>query len=331
MLPMLTVTGVPGLLYLNGRLCGETGASAMPLSPDGVQYLELRPFDLEERGAVLRLRVEDGRLVEGVTGDVFAVQWPSGWIAMELKSAMGAQDAMATSPRLLSQLAMPGGQYLLVDEGGHASFGRDSVEAIFLPVEDIVDGTLRALPYAGLCLAEGSTTRGQFAAVLRAEDAPALLVVAQGSSVQVDGQGVMTSVEPLEDVVGHAILRTLAPDATGAFRETSRDIAWRDGMPRWPMSPQDTAKAWLEALLLGASEEAMGYLLQPSQQQQFMQVVGTFASVTQLPEDGDEGIRLGILQMEGENLATVREIRFTTVRMQGSQGEYKIESVWEGV
>ena len=37
MLPMLTVTGVPGIVYLNGIFCGETGEAALPVGMRGVQ------------------------------------------------------------------------------------------------------------------------------------------------------------------------------------------------------------------------------------------------------------------------------------------------------
>lgn len=97
MLPMLTFEGVPGLLYLNGRLCGETGRAAFPIAPDGIQYLELRPFDPEARGATLRLDLREGRLACDLPEGVYAVQWPGGWIAMELPDAR-AEMARASVP-----------------------------------------------------------------------------------------------------------------------------------------------------------------------------------------------------------------------------------------
>lgn len=333
MLPMLTVTGVPGLLYLNGRLCGETGMAAMPLSPDGVQYLELRPFDCGARGAVLRLRIERGVLREGLTGDVYAVQWPGGFIAMEMRGAPGGSgtDARDVPPRLLSSIAMPGGVYLLVDEGGVPSFGRDSREALFLPVEGITDGRVQMLPYPGLCAAEGSAAGCQYAAVLRADGAPEIVCFAKGSSARVDGQGVIHCVEPLGDFVRHTSVRTIAPDAYGDYREVSRELSFEEGAPRWPASPEDTARAWLEALLLGAHEEAAGYLLNPMELPRFQQTVGAYDAVAALPERGASGVRLGVLAVTGENLAIVREIVFTAVPRESAQGSYKIESVSEGI
>ena len=98
MLPMLTVTGAPGIVYLNGIFCGETGAAALPMGMRGVQYLELRPFDPDTPAAALRLTFEDGRLTGGVTGNAFAVQWPDGRVELELRAS--AREAEA--PRLLA-------------------------------------------------------------------------------------------------------------------------------------------------------------------------------------------------------------------------------------
>ncbi len=332
MLPMLTVSGTPGLVYLNGRLCGETGAAAMPLARDGVQYLELRPFDAGARGAVLRLRVADGRLVEGVSGEVFAVQWPNGWIALELRGGPGAEaDVPQADPTLLARLDMPGGQYLLVNEDGVPTFGRDADEAVFLPTEGVTAATLRPLQYPGLCAAEGDCAAGRFAAVLRAQAEPEIVQCAVGASAQVDGQGVLHCVEPTDDLVGHATIFVWSPDAQGRYALRSRETAWLGGSPRWPQTPGETARAWLEALRYGAHDEAAGYLLRPELSADLAQTAGAFDSVVDLPADGTDGVNLGVARMEGENLLVVRRLDFTTVRQPGAQGNWKIETISEGV
>lgn len=326
---MLTVTGAPGLVYLNGRLCGETGAAAMPLARNGVQYLELRPFDTNRSGAVLRLRMENGRLVEGISGDVFAVQWPDGWIALEMRDVTEEAAAMDTPPKLLAQLDMPGGRYLLVSEGGVPSFGRNADEALFLPITGVTDASLRPLPYAGLCAAEGAGAEGRFAAVLRAEGAPEMVLCASGASVRLDAQGVLHALEAAGDLVGHASKCVWAPDAQGRYALKSREPAWLEGGPRWPATPLDTARAWLEAMRLSMREEAAGYLLRPENQERYERLVGLFDTVTALPPDGGEGVRWGVLRMEGPNLATVRRLTFSTRRQPGAQGDFKIEDIVE--
>lgn len=329
MLPMLTVSGAPGLMYLNGKFCGETGVAAMPMARDGVQYLEVRPFDADKRGAVLRLRFEDGRLVGGLSEEAYAVQWPNGWIEVELRGEDAGKTPVDAAPRLLARLDMPTGQYLLVDEGGVPSFGRDAEEAVFLPVEGAASGTLRPLPYPGLCVAEGECAAGRFAAVLRAEDTPEIVQAVSGPSVHLDGQGVLTHVEAVDDLVGHARILVFAPDARGAYSLRSRDTAWRDGGPHWPRTPEETGRAFLEALSFGAAEEAAGYLARPDQLGRFERAVGAFDSVTPLPPDGTGEPRWGVLAIGGENIAAVRRFLFQTIRRPSAQGDWKIEEITE--
>ena len=327
MLPMLTVSGAPGLVYLNGRLCGETGAAAMPLALDGVQYLELRPFDVDRRGAVLRLNMSGGHLTGGVVGEMFAVQWPDGWIALEMRDGEGMGSV---SPTLLAEIDMAGGHYLLVDEGGVPSFGRDAGEALFLPVTGATSVSLRPLPYAGLCVAEGACADGRFVAVMRAEDTPEMASCATGPSARIDSQSVISNVEVADDLVGHASICVFAPDAYGNYSLRSREPAWRDGGPNWPGTPGDTARAWLEAVRYGVREEAAGYLARPPMQQQWEQAVGVFDTVTELPQDGSEGVRWGVLRMEGTNMASVSRLSFVMARQVDHQGEWKIESMIVG-
>lgn len=328
MLPMLTVSGGPGLVYLNGRLCGETGVAAMPLAPDGVQYLELKPFDPNAPGAVLRLTLAGGRLVEGVTGDVYAVQWPGGWIAMELR---GQWRDTPGEPRLISRLEMPGGQYLLVDEGGAASFGRDAEEAVFLPVEGVLGGTLRPHFFKGVCVAEGDCAGGSYVAVLRAEDAPEIIQCVSGASAHIDAQGVLHCTESMGDLVGHAERSVWTPDAQGNYVLRSRDPCWLEEGPRWPKSRADTARAFLDALCIGAWTEAAGYLSRADVMSRIDQVVGEFDAVIALPPDGAEGIRWGVLSLNAPNLASVRRLDFTFVEQPDAQGKWKIDFISEGI
>lgn len=331
MLPMLTVTGTPGLVYLNGRFCGETGAAALPLAREGVQYLELRPFAPDAQGAVLRLKVAGGKLVEGVQGDAFAVQWPGGWIALELRGKDSGADLPEAEPSLLSSLAMPDGHYLFVNEGGVPSFGRDAEEAVFLPLEAVLEGSLRPLDLPGLCAAEGDCAEGRFAAILRAQGRPEILHCAAGLTAQVDGMGTLRCVQGTGDTVGHATLSVWAPNGQGQVALCSREAVWQFGAPRWPQTPQETAKAWLEALHFGAGDEATGYLLLPEHAQRFIRIAGAFDTVVDLPPDGGEGIRQGVAQLEGENLLSVRQLDFTLARQASVQGNWKIESISEGL
>ncbi len=331
MLPMLTVTGAPGLLYLNGRLCGETGAAAMPIARDGVQYLELRPFDCATRGAVLRLHMENGLLTAGPAGNVYSVQWPNGWIALEIR-ADAPTDGGEAEPRLLAQVSMPGGQYLLVGEGDAIRFGRDAAESVTLPIQGAANASgaaIRPLPYPGLCAAEGACAAGRFAAVLRAEGEPEVVACGAGTSARIDAQGALHAVVPEDDIVGHAVASVFAPDAQGQYALISREAVWRDGAPRWPASRQETARAFLEAVRLGAADEAAGYLSRPEQANEIARRAGAFDAIVALPPDGADNPDIGVMRVDGPNSATVHRLTFTFTRRRTEQGEWKIDTVSE--
>ncbi len=328
MLPMLTVQGAPGLTYLNGRLCGETGAVALPLARDGIQYLEVRPFGLETAGTALRLRLRGGCLCDGLPSGACAVQWPNGHIAIELRhEPPDRPETDGAPPALLDAWEGPDGRYLLVSEAGAASFGRSAAEAVFLPVPAPGQASLRPLAQRGWLAAEGACGAGRFAAVLQAQGEPALLACASGLSASVDGQGALHCMEAENDLVGHARARVWSPDAQGRYAPRQEEIVWQYGGPRWPQTPRETARAWLEALCLGASEEASGYLAHPERQEDLAARIGVPGAVVDLPAEGEDGVRLGALELVRENVAVVRPFAFALARRAGRQGPWLIESV----
>lgn len=306
MLPMLTVTGAPGIVYLNGIFCGETGAAALPVGMRGVQYLELRPFDPDTPAAALRLTFEDGRLTGGVTGNAFAVQWPDGRVELEMRAPAREADA----PRLLASA----GEYLLVSENGAASFGRNAGEAVFLPVTAPQSATLRALAAPGLYAAEGECAQGRFAAVLGAQGAPEVAACACGATANVDANGTLRALEPAGDFAGHAYACTYAPDAEGAWRQVAREPAWEPGAPRAPQTPEETARAFLEAWRLGLTGEAARYAANPHEAARLAAAAGTYDAVVALPPDGSGETAVGVLSAEGEHIAGVRRIAYEARR-----------------
>lgn len=319
MLPMLAVSGAAGIVYLNGIFCGETEQCVLPVSPHGVQYLEVRPFDAAVPGAALRLRFEDGRLVGGITGNAFAVQWPDGRIELELR----APAPEAAAPRLLASA----GEYLLVAEQNAASFGRTADEAVFLPVAFPETAALRALPSPGLYAAEGVCRDGQFAAVLSAQGAPKLLACACGSSAGVESDGTLRALEPVGDFAGHAFLCAYAPGEEGAWRRVSRQPAWEPGAPRAPQTPEETARAFLEALSLGLTGEAVRYVQSPADMQRFAQAADAYDSVVPLAPDGSGETAVGVLRADSEHVAAVRRLVYSARR--DAAGQWKLTSLEE--
>lgn len=326
MLPILAVTGVPGLIYLNGMFCGETGQTALPLSRFGAQYLEVRPFRSSERGATMRLELDDGLLSGGLEENAFAVQWPDGRIELEIRPESG-ETAAAAPPALLDRLPVGGEDYLLVAESGVASFGRAAEEAVFLPVPEPREAALRALSAAGLVAACGACAQGRFAAVLRAQGAPEALCCRYGLSAEVDESGVLRCLEGVGDFAGHAFLCAYAPDENGLYRRAAREAAWENGCARRPDSPAQAARAYLEALLCGFTGEAAGYLLRPEDAAAFAEAAGAFDAVVELPPDGGAETALGALRAEGPRLARVRRLAYAAAR--DALGEWKLTGLAE--
>ena len=283
----------------------------------GVQYLELRPFDPDTPAAALRLTFEDGRLTGGVTGNAFAVQWPDGRVELEMRAPARETDA----PRLLASA----GEYLLVAENGAASFGRNAGEAVFLPVTAPQSATLRALATPGLYAAEGECAQGRFAAVLGAQGAPEVAVCACGATANVDANGTLRALEPAGDFAGHAYACTYAPDAEGAWRQVAREPAWEPGAPRAPQTPEETARAFLEAWRLGLTGEAARYAgpdpggahraeQHSGRAERLAAAAGTYDAVVALPPDGSGETAVGVLRAEGEHIAGVRRIAYEARR-----------------
>lgn len=326
MLPMLNVTGTPGVVYLNGMFCGETGAAALPLRGQGVQYLEVRPFSPSGTQAVLRLEIADGQLAGGVTGQAFAVQWPDGRIELELRGDETLQTASAP-PQLLARLPSDMGEYLFVAEEGVASFGRDAQEAVFLPVASPGDAQLRPLAIPGLCAVTGSCRDGRYAAVLRAQGAPELLACGCGLTAEVDAGGALRCLESVGDFAGHAYLCAYAPTAQGVYRRVSREAAWENGAPRQPRTPEETARAFLEALLNGSAEEAASYLWQPAGAPRLAAAAGAYDAVVSLAPDGSGETALGALRTVNDNIARVRRLVYTA--RQDATGAFKLATLEE--
>ena len=306
MLPMLTVTGAQGIVYLNGFFCGETGETALPVGTRGVQYLEVRPFDADTPAAALRLTFENGRLTGGVTGNAFAVQWPDGRVELELRGP----ERETEPPRLLASA----GEYLLVAENGGASFGRNAGEAAFLPVTAPQSASLRPLGAPGVYAAEGECAQGRFAAVLGAQGAPEVFACACGATANVEANGTLRALETTGDFAGHAYACTYAPDAEGAWRQVSREPAWEPGAPRSPQTPEETARAFLEAWRLGLTGEAARYAANPRDAARMAGAAGEYDAVVALPPDGSGETAVGVLRAEGENIAGVRRIVYEARR-----------------
>jgi hypothetical protein len=91
-------------LYLNGAFCGALEApQSFPLTLGACVYLDFKPFAATPGDVTLamaaELRLQGDRLIQAPAW-VYALQWPDGWISLELRPPRLIMDA-AGSLRLL--------------------------------------------------------------------------------------------------------------------------------------------------------------------------------------------------------------------------------------
>ncbi|MEG0766781.1 MAG: hypothetical protein RR482_03605 [Clostridia bacterium] len=329
--PMLVVQAAPGLLYVNGRFCGEVGGGGLPLARDGVTYLEYRPLTAENRAqeTAMRLNFRAGKLEDGLAPHAYAVQWPDGQLTLEVRDDAPEKEP---PPQLRMQLETPTGMLLAVEQAGLA-VGYDAGNAVRLPLSSLAQvQRFRMLRQALLpmCALEGRCGDEAFAAVLASDMPPRLLQCVQGCTVEVAEDGAIRTVEDAGDLVGHAILRVMAPDAQGNYATRKQENAWLRGKPRWPQTPAETARAWLEAVQRGNVAEAAGYAARPEQAEAWRQMAGSFDGVVALPYPlpGQAQVEWGVLSVVHAQLARVRAMGFTLVPQAHAQGNWRIVAVF---
>ena len=206
MLPMLNVTGMPGVVYLNGMFCGKRARWRSPCAGRAYSIWKCAHFHPAARRPFcgLKLRTAACRRCHGASFRRTVAGRPH---RAELRGDETLQTASAP-PQLLARLPSDMGEYLFVAEEGVASFGRDAQEAVFLPVASPGDAQLRPLAIPGLCAVTGSCRDGRYAAVLRAQGAPELLACGCGLTAEVDAGGALRCLESVGDF---AAMRIYAP------------------------------------------------------------------------------------------------------------------------
>lgn len=215
---------IEGLVYINGRLAGETGPQAplsVPVSPGGCAYLEYRP--LYPGYLALSRRLTLGEDMEAGEG-LYVLKWPSGVIEVEITP----EKQVTADTR--QELALP--DYALEPEEIRRGEG-------ILCVGNCRDGGRYLAGFDG----EGRCT-----------------LEARGDESYFTQTGDMRLFRRENDVVGHARLMTYQ-EVEGQLALVESENMWAPGGPVWPDSPEKTALAAVEAAMLGLWDEAAGYFL----------------------------------------------------------------------
>lgn len=217
MYPMLQVQAPDGLIYLNGRFCGEAGGSGLPLTRDGTVYLEYRPFSGRGEGLALRLSLKAGSLTDGLPEEAFAVQWPDGLIQLELRLPQPTPVSVNRA-----HLDTPLGRLFLVETGNRLSLGFDPGSMVDLDVEGpFGDVALRTQPHPMLPLiaVSGSGGQGPFTAVIRLDRPPVILQSVEGKPAEWSPDGSLRTLQNTPADVARAWLEAVQ---AGAMEEASR-------------------------------------------------------------------------------------------------------------
>lgn len=236
---------VGGLVYINGRLAGETGPGApliLPVTPNGTVYAELRPFGRRWRAGAHRFRFVSGT-PDNISDDAcHIILWPGGICEIAL-------SPVPAYP--------PESEHSLIDGipvsvlRGEASILRAGAGSIALP-----DGA--ALPETHLTTDDheiflGSAPSKRYIAVFTRRLSPLGAITA--TEISRSGDMEFTAVTNLNDTAGH-VRREIMTLAPSGLEVTSSVIS----ASHRPGTPGDTALAAAEALLLGETDEAGTYL-----------------------------------------------------------------------
>lgn len=289
---LLIQSNTPGLLTLNGQFCGRVDDSPHTYLThrDDRGYLAFMPYNDAYLPLVREIHLQDDQLSPPDEG-LYALQWPESVCQLELRPAPRfAVPAQASSP-------LPDG-------------------AQDVQKRPVLDGFTLLAYHLGhsecVCLCDASL---QPVATLRAR------------RFTWDTPEILQAFEDAEDFVGHASLCSYRLTPAG-FTVLARQNVWANGAPRWPSTPLQTLRAYLEALHIGANAEAAHYLSSPDRHSAldpFDRVVDLRFPLTHAPERLP--LALGVLTVVSPTLARVQAVCARTRAASHAQGAYKIEEL----
>lgn len=303
MQPMLAITArQEGLLYLNGSFCGELGPERTlfrPVNPFGALYLDYHPLTDAHRPMTRRLVLSGGHVLresaEAAAG-ISLVLWPGGVVELELEPAPWQQ------PRQSFSL---GGKQFILEGSAEPGLWCEGALLGSLPV-GAARPELHSLRETSLLL--GSCRDGMYLMMLDREmHAATGFLMARRITLEAGDQA-LALLEP-GDLVGHAVQERWLLSRAG-LSLLSSEAAWADGSPRLPRTPEDTAIAAVEASLAGLMDEAESYLtpelVDRRPLDRLADVCDLCVRMKYPAPDGRSCV--GLLQLEGGNLAQVRPL-----------------------
>ena len=305
MLSTLSITApAPGMIYVNGRFAGEVSDAApllMPTLDTGALYLQYHPLEEGWLPTARRITLSHGRPA-ALPADVFAIVWPSNLLEMELSPPrLPAETTQTANLDGLEVRLLRGWQTCL------------EIGSLRCPLPDRAG--LPQLLRATHCLAlTGQDGDGQYLLTLTADAARQTGMLAADRLEWESGEIVRTTTFQ-RDVAGHATTERWLADASG-LQLLSSEAAWEDGAPRLPATPEETARAAVEAALLGLHDEAERYLSPALRVRISMKsLTDAYQACLSMKPSLSDGLPcVGLLRMERENLGVIHPLQYQAER-----------------
>ncbi|MGI6706013.1 MAG: hypothetical protein ACOX6S_07045 [Clostridia bacterium] len=364
---LLRSSGIPGLIKMNDILVGEITQDIrqripIPVSATGACFISFIPLvGCEDRGNYLpvtrKFIFHQGRLVIPDPMDfwdnIALLEWPGNIYEVTVSPLYIPYPPLCTSiPETIDQAA-----------GDFNGDDREEIATVFIDnclhvvIEDPTSDRLlfHYTPLFGKDSAhlylKDMTGKGLSDLVLRGpvdDQAEFITVISwidgeyrvlldvYGNSIDIsdDFPGKVRVLQRLEDTCRHDVSNTYTFDGK-VFGLSKADILWLSGEPSWPKSPQNTVKAFLDAVKLNLEQEAMGFLSHSCRNRmpyrEIKGLLGEFEGWHELdfphPAYSTPHIGLGLLYPIHQKYRKLEAFFFETVEEPNHQGLYKINRI----
>ena len=247
MQPVAVITSpASGILYINGRIAGETGpdvALTIPLTPNGAIYMQLFPFGRRYRPGAYRLDLKNGEISANAADDTCRILiWPGHIIEISLMplTAVPAESEYSILDGIPAAILR-----------GEASLLRIGQNSVALPESaSLPDNHIKL---NGANLYTGRAGDRAYIALFNSDDLTPINAITADRITIAEGK-IITATE-LKDAADHLRIDTYEPTGD-SLKIVSTSISAR----HVPETAESTAIAAAEAALLGLSKELDEYL-----------------------------------------------------------------------
>lgn len=316
---IICTASVPGMIYINGRFAGEASRQRplfAPVSPVGAVYLEYRPLSGGDGALARKVVLSGGAPLPDSLLDadgMSCVAWPGGALEVEF----------AFSPRSREYLQIEG-RPCAIERGAATRLALNGLE-IDLPEGALPPALTRFGDTAALL---GDVQPGGQYLVALSGDLSRLNGVVTAERIEPAGDGLFTTLTPLNDSVGHGRLEQWLVDAAGLHAVSSESV-WAGGAPRWPQTAEGTMIAAVEAALAGLDGEAENYLSPALANARPLDAIENICDVCVPMKYAPPDPRpcVGLLKGKNAHLAAVRPLYYRAEPSAGRQGPWQITSI----